>query len=113
MNITYDYATDVLYVRRQGARTALSRHGREDDLLWLHLDADGAVIALTIEGIYTLGFDGWREHPDRADIPVDLYGTVLGWLQGTLTHGWPLPPPPDGQGAVVTTRSPAPPESGA
>ena len=77
----YDDGTGTLHVRREGARTALSRHGRADDLLWLHFDADCVVIRLTIEGADLLTQAEWRDHPDRASIPADMHEAVAAWLR--------------------------------
>lgn len=79
VTLDYDERAGVLYVRHEGTTLAKTLPS-VDDLTWMHVDADGYVIGLTIEAADKMTEAQWDEHPEAGDIPLAMRLAVRAWL---------------------------------
>jgi uncharacterized protein YuzE len=79
VTLDYDERAGVLYVRHEGTTLAKTLPS-VDDLTWMHVDADGYVIGLTIEAADKMTEAQLDEHPEAGDIPLAMRLAVRAWL---------------------------------
>lgn len=79
VTLDHDERAGVLYVRYEGTTLAKTLPS-VDDLMWMHVDADGYVIGLTIEAADKMTEAQWDEHPEAGDIPLTMRLAVRAWL---------------------------------
>lgn len=78
IQLLYDALASVLYVRREGAATEISRPDPEDDYLIFHYGADGSVVGITLLFAGDMTRTSWAAVAGPR-IPDDLRARVDAW----------------------------------
>lgn len=82
MIVDYDEVCDVIYVRRDDARTVNSEEAPNDGCLILSDDAQGETVAAKLLFVSEMPPEFWWSHPDRGLIPADVLSAMDAWIGG-------------------------------
>ena len=78
--ISIDAVAGVLYVKRVRAHIVDAREADSDSGLVLNMNESGETVGLQLQGALSIDTVWWRGHPDRAQLPEDLFSGVERWL---------------------------------
>lgn len=81
VTVDYDPQGDVLYVRRNNARTKYSAEAPNDGYVILTSDASDTVVAVNLMAASEMPIAFWPTHPDREMIPLDLRAEMDAWIR--------------------------------
>ena len=81
VTVDYDPQGDVLYVRRNNARTKYSMEAPIDGYLILTSDASDAVVAVNLMAASEMPIAYWPTHPDRHRMPADILEALDRWIE--------------------------------
>jgi hypothetical protein len=62
----------------------VSRSAEHDPCLIINLGANAEVVGAQVLDVMGLPVDVWQVHPDRDELPSDMFDAIWNWLKG---HG--------------------------